>query len=103
MLLDRRLLEILAKDLDIGRDMQRLDIGDLADLVIIAPGEEPTARPIIGHAGILVPDRRGEEFQEPARRPIAGGGDDARHQQAVASGDDQGLGLDDDDGLAHAS
>ena len=45
VLLDRRLLEILAKRLDIGRDMQRLDIGDLADLVMVAPGEEPRGRP----------------------------------------------------------
>jgi hypothetical protein len=37
-LLDRRLLEILAERLDIGSDMQRLDIGDLADLVTIDPG-----------------------------------------------------------------
>ena len=41
VLLDRRLLEILAKRLDIGGDMQRLDIGDFADLVLVAPGEEP--------------------------------------------------------------
>ena len=31
VLLDRRLLEILGHRLDIGGDMQRLDIGDLAD------------------------------------------------------------------------
>ena len=33
MLLDRRLFKILPKRLDIRRDMQRLDVGDLADLV----------------------------------------------------------------------
>ena len=43
MLLDRRLLEILAERLDIGGDVQRLDVGDLADLVMVAPGEEPAA------------------------------------------------------------
>ena len=43
VLLDRRLLEVLAERLDIGGDMQRLDIGDLADLVLVAPGEEPAA------------------------------------------------------------
>jgi hypothetical protein len=37
MLLDRRLLEILAERLDIGGDMQRFDIGDFADLVPVAP------------------------------------------------------------------
>jgi hypothetical protein len=33
VLLDRRLLEILPKTLDIGGDVQRLDVGDLANLV----------------------------------------------------------------------
>ena len=41
MLLDRWFLEILAERLDIGGDVERLDIGDLADLVPVAPGEEP--------------------------------------------------------------
>ena len=31
VLLDRRLLEILAERLDIGGDVQRLDVGELAD------------------------------------------------------------------------
>ena len=55
---------------------------------------------IIGHAGVLVADRGGEEFQEAARGLVAGGGDHARHDNAVARGDDHGLRLDDDDGLA---
>ena len=59
VLLDRRLLEILGQRLDIGGDMQRLDIGDFADGVLVAPGEEPRGGAIIGHAGVLVPDRRG--------------------------------------------
>ncbi len=44
MLLDRRLLEILAEHLDIGGDAQRLDVGELAQLMVLAPGEEPTDR-----------------------------------------------------------
>ena len=43
MLLDRRLLEILSECLDVGRDMQRLDISELADLMALAPGKEPAA------------------------------------------------------------
>ena len=43
VLLDRRLLKILAERLDIGRDVQRLNIGNLADRVMVAPGEEPGA------------------------------------------------------------
>jgi hypothetical protein len=35
--------------------------------VLITPGEEAADRPVIGHAGILVADGRGEEFQETTR------------------------------------
>ena len=41
VLLDRRLLEIFPERLDLGRDMQRLDIGELAKLVVVAPGKNP--------------------------------------------------------------
>ena len=44
VLLDGRLLEILAERLDVGGDVQRLDVGELADLVLLAPGEEPATR-----------------------------------------------------------
>ena len=43
VLLDRRLFKILPQALDIGGDVQRLDIGDLAEMVVVAPGEEPAA------------------------------------------------------------
>ncbi len=79
MLLDRRLLEILPKGLDIGGDVQRLDIGEVADLVMIAPGEEPDAGMIIRHAGVFVADGGGEELEEAAGGLVAGGGDHARH------------------------
>ncbi len=39
VLLDRRFLEVLAERLDVGRDVQRLDVGELAQLVVLAPGE----------------------------------------------------------------
>ena len=74
VLFDRRLLEILPKTLDIGRDVQRLDVGDLADLVMLAPAEEPNAGPIIGHAGVFVADGGGEEFEEAAAGLVAGRG-----------------------------
>jgi hypothetical protein len=41
VLLDGGFLEVLAECLDIGRDMQRLDIGELTKPVTLAPGEEP--------------------------------------------------------------
>jgi hypothetical protein len=56
VLLDRRLLEILPKPFDIGGDVQRLDVGDLADRMMVAPGEEPGCSPVIGQAGIFVAD-----------------------------------------------
>jgi hypothetical protein len=91
VLLDRRFLEILAHRLDIGRDVQRLDIGDLADLVMVAPGEEPRGGPVIGHAGIFVADGGGEELEEVAGGLVAGGGDHARHQNAIAGRDRAGF------------
>ena len=41
MLLHRRLLELLAERLDIGGDMERLDVHKLTELMTIAPSEEP--------------------------------------------------------------
>ena len=39
--LDRRLLEILTERFDVGGDMQRLDVSDLADLVPVDPSKKP--------------------------------------------------------------
>ena len=103
MLLDRRLLEILPKTLDIGGDMQRLDIRNLADLVMVAPGEEPSCSPVIGHAGVLVADGGGEEFEEAAGGLVAGGGDNTGRQNAVARGDRDCFGLRNDDLSIYAS
>ena len=58
MLLDRRLLEILAERLDLGSDVQRLDIGDLTELMPVAPGEEPHDGVVIGRPRVLVADGR---------------------------------------------
>jgi hypothetical protein len=57
--------------------MQRLDIGELADLVLLAPGEEPTDRGHVGGPGVPVADGGGEECQEPVSGMLAGIGDDA--------------------------
>jgi hypothetical protein len=69
----------LAERLDIGGDVKRLDVGELAQLVMLAPGEEPAHGMQIRRAGVPVADGRGEEFQEAARRSVAGVGDDRRH------------------------
>jgi hypothetical protein len=86
VLLDRRLFKILAERLDIGGDVQRLDIGDFADLVPVAPFEEPHDGVVIGLSRVVA-DGGGEEFQKAARGLVAGGGDHARHQHACAAGD----------------
>jgi hypothetical protein len=46
MLLHGRLLEPALRRLDIGRDVQRLDVRDAAELVL-APGEEPADGAVI--------------------------------------------------------
>jgi hypothetical protein len=67
-----------------GGDVDRLDVGELADLVLLDPGEKMAGGPVIGHAGVLVADGGGEEFEEPARRMSAGAGDHCRHNERAA-------------------
>jgi hypothetical protein len=79
MLFDRRLGGSGLQRLDISSNMDRLDIDELDNAVLFEPGEEIAGSPVIGHAGVLVADRRSKELQEPARRLIAGVGDCRRH------------------------
>jgi hypothetical protein len=65
MLVDGGLLKILAEPLDIGRDVQRLDVGELAEFVLIAPGEEPR------EALLPASMPRGKRMMQGARR-VAG-------------------------------
>jgi hypothetical protein len=53
--------------LDIGGDMHGLDIGELADAVLLDPGEERAHGPVISHARVLVADVGRKEFQKPPR------------------------------------
>jgi hypothetical protein len=46
--------EALAKSFRPCTDVQRLDIGDLADPVLVAPGEEPLGGAVIGLPGVLL-------------------------------------------------
>jgi len=64
--------------------VHRLDVGELANAVLLDPCEEGAHGPVIGHTGVLVADLRGEEFQEPARGMVAGIGDRSRHCQCAA-------------------
>jgi hypothetical protein len=67
--------------LDIRSDMERLDIDEPADAVLLEPGEERAHGPVIGHARVVVVDRGGEKIEEPACRSITGIGDHRRHDK----------------------
>jgi hypothetical protein len=53
------------------RDMHGLDIGELADAVMLGSREKGAHGSVIGHAGVFIADLGGEEFQEPARGMVA--------------------------------
>jgi hypothetical protein len=44
VVIDRRLLKILTERFDVGGDMQRLDVSDLADLVPVDLSKKPYPR-----------------------------------------------------------
>jgi hypothetical protein len=67
--------------------VQRLDIGNLADFVPVDPGKEPHDGVVIGLPRVPVADGGGEDFQKAARDLAAGGGDHARHYDAVVARD----------------
>ena len=90
MLLDGWLLEVVFQRLDIGGDAQRLDVGELADTVALAPGEEPVDRMQVGHAGVLVANGGGEEFREAASGVLAGVGDQRWNPDRGGRGDGSG-------------
>jgi hypothetical protein len=73
-----KLARSLAERLDIGRDAQRLTVGELGELVMLAPGEESDDLCRVGHARVPVADGGGEELQEATRGVLARVGDDRR-------------------------
>jgi hypothetical protein len=72
VLLHRRLGGRRLQRLDIGGDMQRLDVGELADPAPLDPCEELTRGPVISHARVAVADAGGEKFEEAAGGMRAG-------------------------------
>ena len=76
---DGRLGGCRLQHLYIGGDVNRLDVGQPADLVPLDPVEEVARGPVIGHAGVLVADRRRKKFEEALRGMVAGVGDHRRH------------------------
>ena len=77
--------------LKVRGDMERLDIVEFADAVLLEPGEERTDGPVIGHARIVVLDRGGEETEETACRPVTGIGDHRRDDERTAERRDRWL------------
>jgi len=59
--------------------MQRLDLVQGAEPVMLAPGEEAAGRMQIRRPRVPVADRHGEEFKKPCCRGIAGVGNGRRH------------------------
>ena len=58
-------------------DIQRLQLGDRRDAVLLAPGEEFLHGARIGAPRVRIPVRR-EEFKEAIGRALADGGDEGR-------------------------
>ena len=82
VLFDRGLRDIPLQALDIGCHMQWLDHHQLAELVVVTPGKKPNHSPVIGHAGVFVPDGGQEEFEEAPYGLVAGVGDHRRDEDA---------------------
>jgi hypothetical protein len=61
--------------------VDRLDVGELADLVLLDLGEERAHGPVIGPAGVFVADLGGEQFEEAPDRVVAGVGDHRRYRR----------------------
>jgi hypothetical protein len=77
----RRLGGRRLQHLYIGGNVNGLDVGELANLVLLDPGKEVTGGPVIGHASVFVADGGSEELNEPPRGMVAGAGDHSRHGQ----------------------
>jgi hypothetical protein len=84
--LDGRLGRCRLQHLYIGGDVDRLDVGKLADFVLLNPGEEVARGPVIARAGVLVADGRSEELDEASRCMIAiSGSSDSRVTNASST------------------
>jgi hypothetical protein len=86
VLLDGRLLEAFAETANVGRDVYRLHIDQLGDILApVAPGEETPAGVKIRRARVRVVDGDGEEFQKTAHCLVAAGRDDRGHDNPVVA------------------
>ena len=60
-------LALLSAPFDIGRNMDRLDVRELTDPVLLDPGKEVARGPVMGHARVAIADTGGDELGETAR------------------------------------
>ena len=72
--------------LDISGHMERLDVGQLMQPVLLAPSEKPADGPKICLPGVFVADGGGEELQKPPRGVLAGAGNEAWDRAEPGSG-----------------
>ena len=79
LLFDRLRLESPDLELHPGRNMDRLDVQQTADLHFLGPNEEIHDGAEIGLARVLVPDLRGEELDEAFLCIAPGRNDQARN------------------------
>ena len=86
VLLERRLLEVLAQARDLGGEMHRLDVGQLFNLVArIARGENTPAGVKIRRAGVRVGHGDGEDSEKAAHCFVDAGGYDRGNDRTVRS------------------
>jgi hypothetical protein len=71
--------------LDTGGNVDRLDVGEPANLWLLELGKENGTLAVTGHAGILITDRSGEELDEVARSMLSGIGNHYRHDRILAA------------------
>ena len=83
--------------------MQRLDHIELRNAVVLAPGQKPAARAVIGFARVGIADRRREELEETLRGTLASARNGGREHDLSASDDPAGPVIPDNDLLRRAA
>ena len=74
-LLDRRRRSLTAQLIDVGRDLQRLHVGDRSDTGTLAPSQEFPRRLGVSAPRVFVADLRAEELPKANLRALTGGRD----------------------------
>ncbi len=72
MLLGRRLIKVPAGRFDVAGHLHQFDVGEMADLVLLAPAKEPSGSVQLSRARVPVADSGAEGREEPAIGMLAG-------------------------------